>query len=399
MTVFFNVTDAIGSGSHHGITRVERKLASALAGQPDVVFVVVHRGALWRIGTGDVLESLGGPPADLRPTVERLGVDPPIDASRRQHIKQLMLGLRSKQTPLVTGTTLLPLEAERDDVLVSAGVDWTRGFLEAVEREVFGIGVRYVGFCYDLIPVDHPEWIFPPERDRFLRHFARMARTASSIVCISECTRTDFARHFPSYRADRLDVLALGSDAALVVGDEEMSFARSIFDGQPYAVYCATLDRRKNHQILYRAMREMTRGDINLRLVFVGMLGSGVSDLLNTIRNDPMVRGRIAHVSNCDDRQLAALYRNARFAVYPSLYEGWGLGVTEALAHGKRCVVASGSSLREASFGTAVEVHPLATQEWVDAMSGLLQDAGDVDIPRLPTWDESATQLLELVQR
>ena len=112
-----------------------------------------------------------------------------------------------------------------------------------------------------------------------------------------------------------------------------------------------------------------------------------------------MVRGRIAHVSNCDDRHLAALYRNARFAVYPSLYEGWGLGVTEALAHGRRCVVASGSSLRAASFGTALEVHPLATSEWVDAMSELLEDAGKVDTPHLPTWDESAAQLLDLVQR
>ena len=110
-----------------------------------------------------------------------------------------------------------------------------------------------------------------------------------------------------------------------------------------------------------------------------------------------MIRGRIAHVSHCDDHHLAALYRHARFAVYPSMYEGWGLGVTEALAHGKRSIVASGSSLAEASFGTAHEVHPLVTEQWVDAMSERFQVADAPADMELPTWADSAAQLIDLV--
>jgi glycosyltransferase involved in cell wall biosynthesis len=224
-----------------------------------------------------------------------------------------------------------------------------------------------------------------------------MARIARSVLCISEWTRADFARHFPTYESDRLHVLTLGSDAALDVGPNEDAFARAIFDGEPYAVYCATLDRRKNHQILYRAMREMVRRDLPGNLVFVGMIGSGVADLVNAMRNDSLVKGRIAHVSNCDDMHLAALYRQARFAVYPSMYEGWGLGVTEALAHGKRSVVASGSSLSEAAFGTAYEVHPLVTAQWVDAMAERFHDADVTTEIELPTWADTAAQLIDLV--
>jgi glycosyltransferase involved in cell wall biosynthesis len=129
------------------------------------------------------------------------------------------------------------------------------------------------------------------------------------------------------------------------------------------------------------------------------MVGSGVRDLLSAMRHDQRVRGRIAYVSNCDDRHLAALYAGARFAVYPSLYEGWGLGVTEALAHGKRSAVATGSSLKEASLGTAREVHPLVTSEWVEALADLFDDPALPTHPRMPSWDETAAQLVELVAR
>lgn len=400
MTIFFNVTDAIGRGSNHGITRVERKLALALAVRPDVEFVVVHRGLLWRIATADVVALVNRPPADANPRLERFGIDAAVDHSRRRRSMRTALR-RSQDSPAhaVGSVAIQTVEARPGDVLVSAGVDWTRGFLDAAERFVFGKNGRYVSLCYDLIPIDHPEWIFPADPERFVRHFTRVTRIASSVLCISECTRTDFARHFPQYPADRANRLTLGADAAIAVGPDESAFAHSIFEGDPYAIYCATLDRRKNHQILYRTMREMTRRGIRGNVVFVGMVGSGVDDLLSAMRRDPLVRGRIAHVSNCDDRYLAALYAGAQFAVYPSLYEGWGLGVTEALAHGKVSVVASGSSLTEASLGTAQEVHPLVTGEWVEALSNYFAEPTIIKHLQLPRWEETAAQLAQAVTR
>ena len=146
-------------------------------------------------------------------------------------------------------------------------------------------------------------------------------------------------------------------------------------------------------------MRAMVRRGIEGNIVFVGMPGSGVSDLMSALRNDPQIRGRLAHITHCDDEHLAAVYDRAAFAVYPSLYEGWGLGVTEAMAHGKRCIIATGSSLEEASFGTASAVHPLATGEWVDAIEQFFKEPGSVGDLRLPTWSDTTDDLLHLVNR
>jgi glycosyltransferase involved in cell wall biosynthesis len=399
MTVFFNVTDAISASSHHGITRTERQLAAALATRPGVEFVFLADGLLRRVEHGDVVERLhpDEDEGDAFPVIERFGIDRPPAQRRGAHVSfRRVAAARSSRRHAGRPAGVTPKVAP-GDALVSVGLDWIHEVLDEAERWAFGKEARYVGFCYDLIPIDHPEWLFPPDPVRFEQHFQRVTRVASSVLCISDHTRSDFDRHFPDYGAERVKVLRLGADAAVATRPEHDRFAESLFDGEPYAVYCATIDRRKNHQLLYRAAKEMARRGMAGNIAFVGKFGSGVDDLIDSLRHDPLVAGRIAHVGNCDDYYLAAIYKRARFAVYPSLYEGWGLGVTEALAHGTPCIVATGSSLGEAGLGTCLELHPLRTSEWAEAMTRYFGEPPVLPAIHIPTWEEAADSLLELV--
>jgi glycosyltransferase involved in cell wall biosynthesis len=397
MTVFFNVTDAIGESSHHGITRTERQLAAALARRPGVDFVILADGRLRRVDTVDVVGRLHPDEGDGAPVVERYGVDRPPAQRRAANMSfrrvQAARASRVRTRPPTGGTP----EIGPGDALVSVGLDWVHGLLDEAERWAFGKDARYFGFCYDLIPIDHPEWLFPPDPLGFDQHFHRVTRVASSVLCISENTRSDFVRHYPDYGAERVQVLRLGADAAVATRAEHDRFAATLFDGEPYAVYCATIDRRKNHQLVYRVAKEMARDGVAGNIAFVGKIGSGVEDLIDSLRHDPGIAGRIAHVSNCEDQYLAAMYKRARFAIYPSLYEGWGLGVTEALAHGTPCIVATGSSLGEAGLGVCLELHPLRTSEWVRAMNRYFDERPVLPVIHIPTWEEAADSLLELV--
>lgn len=292
---------------------------------------------------------------------------------------------------------LEPVALTAHDTLVSVGIDWVHGFVDVARRHVFGTGGGYVGFCYDLIPIDHPEWLFPADPDGFRRHLRSVADAASRIVCISDNTRTDLLRHFPDLDPSAVSVLRLGADVAVRPEAHHDAFAASLFDGTPFAIYCATLDRRKNHQLLYRVAKDMERQGHDGNFVFVGRMGSGVDDLIDCLRHDPRVRGRVAHVTDCDDAHLAALYRRAAVAVYPSLYEGWGLGVTEALAHGTPCIIASGSSLEEAGLGVCEVRHPLRTGDWTESIVEHLRAPRELPPIDLPTWSRSADELLGLV--
>lgn len=397
MTLLFNVTDAIGTAPNHGITRTERRLAQALDDH-DVGFVVVREGRLWRVVGESIGPFVDRGLVDMRPVVERFGVDAAPAGGRSLSMRARLsgrggVGNTSRTVPIE------PLRATSDDTIVSVGLDWVHGMVHHAERHVFGAGGRFVGMCYDLIPIDHPEWLFPPDPDGFRRYLRDMTRVASSVLCISECTQRDLLRHFPELGAERSPVIRLGADVAESVSAEHDRFAASVFGDQPYAIYCATLDRRKNHQLLYRAMRELVRRGVPGNLVFVGRVGSGVDDLLDCLRHDRAVAGRVAHVTDCDDLHLAALYRRATCAVYPSLYEGWGLGVTEALAHGTPCVVATGSSLPEAGLGVCRELSPLRTAPWVDTLAEYFADPPSLPALQLPTWAGAARDLIDLVQR
>jgi len=352
---------------------------------------------LWKAPAREVVAGIGQVSTGARPQLERLGVDPapPPSTGRRAAVRRL-LSRRAAHVPAAS-VRLGRLVPARGDVLVSVGLDWVHGLVGEAERLVLGSGVRYFGFCYDMIPADHPEWLFPPDPAAFLRHFRRVTRVAEAMLCISESTRADFIRHFPEYGAERVHVLPLGADAAVTTTEQHRQFAATLFDGEPFAVYCATVDRRKNHQLLYRAAKEMARQGRPANFVLVGMLGNGVGDLMDSLRHDPLVRGRFTHVTRCDDAHLAAIYRRARFAVYPSLYEGWGLGVTEALSHGTPCLVASGSSLGEAGLGACRELHPLRTADWVSAITEYFEAPPTVPAVAIPTWHGAAEALTRLV--
>jgi len=393
MTVLFNVTDAIGDAPHHGITRTERRLAAALLGRDDIEFVVVRGGRLLRVEPDQVGALIENNGRTSTPTVERFGVDPPPRPPSRASV---VLDRRrfSQRGPGNRSVLLDPVVAGSDDVLVSVGLDWVHHTLDVAERHVFGSGGRFLSMCYDLIPIDHPEWLFPPDADGFRAHLRRAVRCSSAVLCISTSTQRDLLRHFPELGVDRAPLITLGADAASRSDPEHAAFAATLFDGEPYAIYCATIDRRKNHQVLYRAMRELSRRGSPGNLVFVGRTGSGTGDLIDSMRHDSTISGRIAHVTDCDDAHLAALYERSVGAVYPSLYEGWGLGVTEALAHGKPCVVASGSSLGEAGLGVCPELHPLRTAEWTDALERLFGTVIAVPDFELPTWEAAADQML-----
>lgn len=394
MTLLLNVTDAVSAAPNFGISRTERELAKALLDDVRVEFVAIQTGRLWHVDREGLRGALARSTVGTTPQAERFGIDRVPATGRRARLRR---ALRPAPVAPVEAVALAARTPKPDEVLLSVGLDWVHGLVGEAERLHYGVGTRYVGFCYDMIPADHPEWLFPPDPRGFLDHFARVTRIADSVLCISESTRVDFIRHFPEFGPDRVHVLRLGADAAIETQAEHGRFAGQLFDGEPYAVYCATIDRRKNHQVLYRAARELVRRGVTPNFVFVGAIGNGVADLIDALRHDPEVRGRFIHVTNCDDAHLAAIYRRAAFAVFPSLYEGWGLGVTEALAHGRPCVIASGSSLGEAGLGVCQQVPPLATAAWADAIEAHFADPPTVPGIELPTWRAAGRHLLELV--
>jgi glycosyltransferase involved in cell wall biosynthesis len=286
---------------------------------------------------------------------------------------------RIAQAP-VSATAAPPAAFERGDHFVSLGADWEYLDQEALFRLKRELGLRVTLICYDAIPVLLPQlFVDVLSRERFGSYLAELAWCADNVLCISECTRRDFEKVVRDIGAPvpPTHVIRLGDEIRPPRSEEPPAG----FDdsGRPFVLYVSTIERRKNHELLYRAwarMREM--GVVPYKLVFVGMPGWGINDLRNDMRLDPRVRGDIVMLDRVDDAALAWLYRHAAFTVFPSLYEGWGLPVVESLGWGKFCIASGAASLPEAGGDLVEYIDPWDLPRWVERLSHFMQHPDDV---------------------
>lgn len=291
------------------------------------------------------------------------------------------------------------------DVYISIGLDWDQKDLTALYRLKTALGLRVILFCYDLIPVLFPQLCVQEVAATFTRYFVDVAWCADRILCISEASRRDLAALLTSAHAPTPDlpVIRLGSD--LTVAPGQAGVVVRPFTSKPYLLFVSTLERRKNHEVIYRALVRMVEaGRAELpEVVFVGMRGWGVNDFLNDLALDPRVKGKIHVLNHVSDAELAELYKGAYFTLYPSLYEGWGLPLAEALAYGKFALASNSSSLPEVG-GTLVEyIDPWETNRWAERIAYYLdnpeavaaREAAIREQFRTHTWEETGRALFQ----
>lgn len=262
-----------------------------------------------------------------------------------------------------------------DDVYVTLGLDWDNKNLESIYHLKSHIGFKSLHFCYDLIPVLFPHLCVGDVAARFSHYFVDLCWTADHVMCISERSKLDLIAFIDQSGADRptLSTIYLGSDA--LVRPDKVSQTEPIVEGD-FVLYVSTVERRKNHRVLYEALIKMLEeGRENVpKFVFVGMRGWGVGDLIADLSLDPRVADRVVLMNGVSDERLEWLLANCLFTVFPSLYEGWGLGVAESLAHGKFCICSNSASLPEAGGPFVEYLDPVDTLGWAQAIAKYTSD-------------------------
>ena len=218
-------------------------------------------------------------------------------------------------------------------------------------------GPNVVITIHDCIFLRHPEW-FRWERAQYYRWAGqRSARRSARIIADSEATARD-VRECMGIARDRIDVIPLGVDTAFAPATPEASAAARVQYGLPdrHFLYVGTLEPRKNLARLVRAW-DSVAADLPVDLVIAGRDGWKTAEIHAAIQSAKH-RDRIHLPGFIAQDDLPAVLSGARAFVWPSLYEGFGLPVLEAMACGTPVLTSNTSSLPEVVGDAALLVDP-----------------------------------------
>jgi glycosyltransferase involved in cell wall biosynthesis len=196
-----------------------------------------------------------------------------------------------------------------------------------------------------LMPELHEIWA----ADLHTRAMARDVASSDLVCCVSEATRQDAVSYLP-FDAKKAFVSHLG--VSPVAPPEESPAAK-----YPYALVLGTIEPRKNLRLVAEFLS--SRSDIlkDMPVVFAGRRGWGqqFNQIFGRLVDDPNLRDRVVFTGYVSEADKWALIRGAKFAIFPSMFEGFGLPVIECMAAGCPVIAARSSSLVE--FGLPDEMY------------------------------------------
>ncbi|PIP52869.1 hypothetical protein COX08_04140 [Candidatus Beckwithbacteria bacterium CG23_combo_of_CG06-09_8_20_14_all_34_8] len=250
---------------------------------------------------------------------------------------------------------------------------------------------------HDLTPVLFPNYHDQLVVENFKRNLQLIEKNIDMVTVDSRATKDDLVNNINIDR-QKITVIYPGVDPIFCQKSKEGidNVKKKYKLEKPYILSVGTKEPRKNIKRLIEAFVSLGRSDIEL--VLVGKRGWG--------EEVEVGKAKVKELGFVEDKDLPALYSGAILFAYPSLYEGFGFPVLEAMACGCPVITSNISSLPEVVGQTALLVYPKETKEIANAINTLLNDdklrqklvKNGLEQAKKFSWEKTANQMIKTYQ-
>lgn len=219
-------------------------------------------------------------------------------------------------------------------------------------------GIKTVLTIHDLIFMVHPEWYSPIDVWFYKQKFFRSIKQADSIIAISECTKKDIIK-YGNVDENKIKVIYQSFSPIFTqnVSSEDKQRIRQKYSlPNDFILNVGTIERRKNVLLAVKAIKALEQsGQNDIHLVIVGRRTEYTEEICKYIKENNLSK-KIHIINGVLFDELRVLYSLASVFVYPSIYEGFGIPIIEAIANKLPVIACKGSCLEEAGGEYSVYV-------------------------------------------
>ena len=260
---------------------------------------------------------------------------------------------------------------------------------------------------HDLTPLINPNWFLQSDSEKFKFIISKAIKRVEKIIADSYSTKKDIINFF-NVNSGKIEVIHLAADEIYrpIENKEAIDYVKKKYGiNQKYIFFVGTVEPRKNIPVLIDAFTIIKEKFPEYKLVICGQIGikseifyKKMQEIPENVKKDIILTGYVPVL------ELPYLYNGCEVFVYPSLYEGFGLPVLEAMSCGVPVITSKTSSLPEVVGDAGILVNPENCEEIVEAILFVLDNENmrktlskkGLERAKLFSWENTAKKTLDV---
>jgi len=418
-TIWIDLTDFVDWQGHFtGIQRVEYELASRFAKEKNVKFFFYHpiKTSFSEIGF-EVLDQK----AKIASGETKISKK---ELQRQVKLSKRMVTTMKEAIPHDTRMKLVKIKGRvrnlneknpfepshpfgSEDLVLILGGNWAFStFMPSIERVKRNVhGLKSVHVIFDLIPVVQPGFFPEAMEESYANYIEKVLEVSDLSLAISEYTKKDAMAYAEKkgIKPNIIEPFRLGDDFVKI---ESSKPSHKSIEANNYIFCVGTVEVRKNHQLLYNVYKLAKQQGIKLpKIVIVGKKGWLADSTIHLLKYDPDISDQVIMLNRCSDKEMAWLYENCLFTIYPSYYEGWGLPIAETLRYGKLCLSSNTSSMPEVGKDLVEYFSPFdaagclkIVEKFLDKKTLTKKESLIKSNYKTTSWDDTFNQTVKIIE-